>query len=260
MSYKLTNETLREATTDYFNPKTHDQTCKKYGYISFWDTSLVTDMSYLFLNNIYFNEILHWNTRNVTNMQGMFSGCQTFNRDVTFVTTKVTDMSYMFEDCFMFNKDIDINTTCVTNMQGMFHGCKSFNKPLLLNMNNVTNVKGMFFNCKNFLMKENFENQNILECMFINSRFEEKISNLLTPKQLQQSDFESIDDSKISLMLEKLNAFYNQKTILGHDEKFSVLRRSQFKTFINELNKDSDNNVTEVFNTNKCKTWIEAFL
>ena len=45
----------------------------KYGHISLWDTSFITDMSYLFLDKKYFNENINsWDVSNVTNMESMF--------------------------------------------------------------------------------------------------------------------------------------------------------------------------------------------
>jgi surface protein len=53
----------------------------KYGHISRWDTSLVTDTRELFKDKTNFNDdISQWNVSNVTNMQSMFSGASTFNQ------------------------------------------------------------------------------------------------------------------------------------------------------------------------------------
>ena len=46
----------------------------RFGHISTWNTSRVTDMSYLFWRNAGFNDdISSWDTSNVTNMIEMFS-------------------------------------------------------------------------------------------------------------------------------------------------------------------------------------------
>ena len=50
------------------------------GKITFWDTSDVTDMSYLFMGAETFNERLLWNTSSVTNMGWMFWGAKAFNQ------------------------------------------------------------------------------------------------------------------------------------------------------------------------------------
>ena len=55
----------------------------KYGHISLWDTSKVTNMRYMFYNATNFNQdIGKWDTSNVTNMSGMFSFAKMFNEDI----------------------------------------------------------------------------------------------------------------------------------------------------------------------------------
>ena len=47
----------------------------KYGHISLWDTSKVTDMRLMFYQSKEFNQdIVGWNTSNVTNMNYIFWG------------------------------------------------------------------------------------------------------------------------------------------------------------------------------------------
>ena len=61
--YKFkSNEVLKEAVYLYTNKETFEEAYKKYFHISLWDTSLITNMSYLFEDpdNIYFfNENLN---------------------------------------------------------------------------------------------------------------------------------------------------------------------------------------------------------
>jgi surface protein len=91
-----------------------DQWCKfqqhKPGprHISNWDTSQITNMSYLFHDKKAFNDdISGWDTSNVTDMRGMFSGASAFNQDIgSWKTHKVTDMSGMFRGASAFNQDI----------------------------------------------------------------------------------------------------------------------------------------------------------
>ncbi len=59
----LTNETIREAIDDLASSikYNHQQTSLRCGFISEWDTSQVTDMSFLFENHDRFNEdISRW--------------------------------------------------------------------------------------------------------------------------------------------------------------------------------------------------------
>ena len=80
----------------------------KYGHISLWDTSNVTDMSKIFGNTSNFNEdIGGWDTSNVTDMTGMFYYAMEFNQDIGgWNTSNVTDMSRIFEFAKEFNQDI----------------------------------------------------------------------------------------------------------------------------------------------------------
>jgi len=55
-----------------------------YGPIEEWDTSRVTDMSYLFKDIKYFNcNICDWDVSNVTTMKGMFHNCSHFKQDIS---------------------------------------------------------------------------------------------------------------------------------------------------------------------------------
>ena len=60
-------EELKQAVANYCGLK-HD---RSHGPIGTWDTSLITDMSYLFYHLREFNDsIADWNTSSVTNMEG----------------------------------------------------------------------------------------------------------------------------------------------------------------------------------------------
>ena len=52
----------------------------KYGHISGWDTSLVTDTKELFKYKWFNGDISQWNVGNVTNMQEMFYNASAFNQ------------------------------------------------------------------------------------------------------------------------------------------------------------------------------------
>jgi surface protein len=62
---------LQEAINLWLNDESKAIT--KYGYISLWDTSNVTDMSVMFQGATNFNEYIgSWDTSNVTNMSLCF--------------------------------------------------------------------------------------------------------------------------------------------------------------------------------------------
>eukprot|EP00971_Amphidinium_carterae_P152989 3032890-Amphidinium_carterae.1 len=80
----------------------------KYGHISSWDTSMVTDMSGLFRSGpIVANlPIGNWNTGRVTNMSRMFY-VSYINAEIgSWNTANVVDMSQMFMMARYFDSDI----------------------------------------------------------------------------------------------------------------------------------------------------------
>ena len=105
--YKMKDsDELREAVKLWL---TNESTAKtKYGHISLWDTSNVTDMSGMFINAYNFNKnIRGWDTSNVTDMSCMFWGANEFNQDIgNWDTSKVTGMRGMFDNANNFNQDI----------------------------------------------------------------------------------------------------------------------------------------------------------
>ena len=78
---------------------------EKYGEISTWDTSKVTNMYGLFYKATSFNQPLNnWNVSNVTNMESMFE-------------------ESMFETASSFNQPLNNwNVSNVRNMNRMFFG------------------------------------------------------------------------------------------------------------------------------------------
>ena len=102
----------------------------KYGHISDWDTSRVTNMSSLFREKNSFNSnISKWNVSSVTDMGGMFSHATAFNQDLSkWNVSSVTNMGYMFSYATAFNHDLSKwNISSVTDMGGMFSYATKFN-------------------------------------------------------------------------------------------------------------------------------------
>ena len=85
-----------------------DKTIEEQGYacdLNFIDTSLITDMSYMFSDSKFNGDISSWDVSNVTNMRCMFSNSK-FNGDISsWNVSNVTDMSFMFYHS-KFNGDI----------------------------------------------------------------------------------------------------------------------------------------------------------
>ncbi len=94
-----TNKNIQDAVCHWCNQ--HDHAELVYGHISYWDTSLITNMESLFneresklaifgengasktnLNRFknFNDDISRWDVRNVTTMRGMFKGLDNFNQ------------------------------------------------------------------------------------------------------------------------------------------------------------------------------------
>ena len=71
---------------------------EKYGHISDWDVSSVTDMSRLFCaKNLFNDDISRWDVSSVTNMKSMFANTRKFNQAIgNWNVSNVIDMSFMF--------------------------------------------------------------------------------------------------------------------------------------------------------------------
>jgi hypothetical protein len=99
--------------------------------VTFWDTSHVTDMSYMAKGLMHsLSGIEHWNTSRVTYMEGAFvySG---FNQDIgKWDVGRVENTSILFEGT-PFNQDIGRwDTSSVKDMGGMFKGASAFNQDI----------------------------------------------------------------------------------------------------------------------------------
>ena len=126
----------------------------KYGHISQWDVSRVTNMESLFENASFFNEdISNWDVSNVKDMSSMFSYAKMFNQPLAeWNVGNVTSMHSMFVGAESFNHPIgDWDTQNVTNMARMFYGAKSFNMPIgSWDISKVTDRELMFYGAKSF--------------------------------------------------------------------------------------------------------------
>merc|ERR1711935_369652 len=66
-----------------------------------------------------------FDTSKVTDMSWMFQGARAFNQPLSFDTSKVTDMAGMFAEAHKFNQPLSFDTSKVTNMQHMFWDANS---------------------------------------------------------------------------------------------------------------------------------------
>jgi len=113
--------TIRTAVTAWLSDSAAAEA--KYGHISTWETSGVTDMSYLFCQKTQVGgtvgTICH-------------SDAASFNEDIgKWDTSGVTSMYYMFRSASAFNQDIsDWSVDSVTSMRLMFYSASAFNQDL----------------------------------------------------------------------------------------------------------------------------------
>jgi len=117
--------------------------------VSTWDTGNVTDMSMMFADSSIGNlNVSNWNTESVTNMAGMFFASGGPVPDLSgWNTANVTNMSMMFLHTGVTSLYIsDWDTSSVTNMSHMFSGAHRITSLDLSkwDTSNVTDMSGMF--------------------------------------------------------------------------------------------------------------------
>ena len=178
------------------------QLCCQLEYLdlSNFDTSNVTDMSYMFTNckklkeikglnkfitskvkdmramfpfctQLEYLDLSNFDTSNVINMESMFYSCNKLKEIKginNFITNRVTKMRAMFGKC----PELEIldlsnfDTSDVTNMSFMFEGCKKLKNiegVTKFNTSKVTTMEGMFCDC--FVLENlnllNFDETNV---------------------------------------------------------------------------------------------------
>jgi surface protein len=122
--------------------------------INFWDTSNVTTTYAMFADASAFNQRLdNWDVSNVQNMQLMFARASAFNSSLDgWDISSVTNMKNIFLDALAFNQNItQWNTSSVTNMYGVFTRARSFDQNIgNWDTSNVTNMRYLFAGTDNF--------------------------------------------------------------------------------------------------------------
>jgi len=93
---------------------------RRYGHISQWNVSYVTNMTRLFYKNSTFNEdISRWDVSKVESMNRMFCDAAAFNQPIGgWDVSKVQNMQYMFCGA----KSIQSTNWWVGCLQGGEHG------------------------------------------------------------------------------------------------------------------------------------------
>ena len=141
----ITQSNIRTAVNDWILNRTSAE--DKYGHISNWDVSNITNMSELFAERDSFNsDISDWDVSNVTDISRMFLGASSFRQDISeWDVSKVRNMGGMFQRS-QFNGDIsDWDVSSVSNMQAMFAFNFEFNQDITnWNVSNVNNMYSMF--------------------------------------------------------------------------------------------------------------------
>ena len=118
----LTRDDLRGAIS--LRAEYPDASNAIFGNINTWDTSLITNMSYLFSYVPINGDISDWDTSNVIDMSYMFMNAYNFSQDIgDWDVSSVTDMRNMFDNADSFDQDIsDWDISNVTRMGNMFNG------------------------------------------------------------------------------------------------------------------------------------------
>ena len=141
------------------------------------DTSKITDMSYLFNNEIFNKlefDVSEWNVSNVTNMERMFIGCDKFDNDLSkWNVSNVTNMEKMFIGCRKF-KGVGLSSWDVSNvedMSGMFKSCINLSEDLSnWNVSNVKYMSSMFYYC--LLFDCNLSKWDVSKVVLFNEMFD----------------------------------------------------------------------------------------
>ena len=186
-----------------------------------FNTSLVTDMSYMFSmsagNCVTYLDLSNFDTSNVTNMKGMFYSGQpvhdTYIESIdlsSFDTSNVTDMSNMFSGTPVKNLDLSsFNTSNVTDMQAMFYRASQLKK---LDLSNFDTSKCDGCWVKNALYGGTFASCTNLEIL--------NLSGVVLKDRYSQGFSKLLDgDSNLKIVVAPKSmasqiAFYNNKSMI----------------------------------------------
>lgn len=188
---------------------------KKYGHISQWDVSNVTDMTSLFefeWDAKPFDEnISNWDVSKVTKMSSMFKMAKTFNQPLgKWDVSNVTDMSEMFQNALNFNQDISKwDVSNVIYMSGMFSNTV-FNKNISKwDVSNVLYMNHMFYDASVFnqdISNWDVSSETRMDYMFLKAvAFNQDISKWKISQSSDEQTKQKEDKVKLKFLKEVIN-------------------------------------------------------
>ena len=147
--------------------------------IGMWDVSNVRNMEGMFSLRTGFNENLgSWDVSNVENMSLMFSSSENFNNGDSnsinnWNTSSLTNMQQMFANAFVFNQPIGgWDTSNVTDMSFVFRSATVFNQPIgSWDTSSVETMQNMFNNAQRFNQDLGWNTSNVtnMSAMFFSA-------------------------------------------------------------------------------------------
>jgi surface protein len=105
---------------------------KNFRPIIEWDTILVNDISGLFKDTMFNQDISGWNVSNVTSMKSVFQGAINFNQTLEkWQLSKVTSMNSMFLGAIRFNRPVNNwDVSNIIDASGAFMNAFSFSQDI----------------------------------------------------------------------------------------------------------------------------------
>ena len=122
----LDNDSIRVAVHEWVTNTDKDNVTATYGHISDWDTSKVTDFSYLWTHARFLDEDLsRWNTSRVTDMSYLFAFCSSFRGASAANYVNQDDDEIAKSNPNAYNLG-GWDTSRVTSMKFAFHQASAF--------------------------------------------------------------------------------------------------------------------------------------
>jgi surface protein len=128
----------------FYDAGAYNQPMPTFG--NWWKVNSVQDMSYMFYQTIFDQDLSTWNTTNVKSMESMFEQASIFNAPLFTNVHNVTNFHAMFYQASLFNQDIGTwDTSKATDMGLMFADDPVFNQDLgSWDTGQVTEMTGIF--------------------------------------------------------------------------------------------------------------------